>query len=80
MVNILRKNMKNITFFQLKKFHFTDIKIAVYHYANMSVQYTAIFHGYKNGNFQMKKCDFFSFFCSKHRSWVNVRTASLKRF
>ena len=26
------------------------------HYANMSVQYTAIFHGCKNGNFQMKKC------------------------
>ena len=25
------------------------------HYTNMSVQYTAIFHGFKNGNFQMKK-------------------------
>ena len=24
------------------------------HYANMSVQYTAIFHGCKNDNFQMK--------------------------
>ena len=29
------------------------------HYANMSVQYTAIFHGYKNDNFQMKNCDIF---------------------
>ena len=29
----------------------------VMHYANMSVQYTAIFHGCKNGNFQMKKCE-----------------------
>ena len=27
------------------------------HYAKMSVQYTAIFHGCKNGNFLMKKCD-----------------------
>ena len=32
------------------------------HYANMSVQYTAIFHGCKNGNFQMKKCDIFLIF------------------
>ena len=32
------------------------------HYANMSVQYTAIFHGCENGNFQMKKeCDIFLF-------------------
>ena len=27
------------------------------HYANMSVQYTAIFHGCKNYNFQMKIFD-----------------------
>ena len=26
-------------------------------YANISVQYTAIFHCCKNGNFQMRKCD-----------------------
>ena len=29
------------------------------HYANMSVQYTAIFHGYKNDYFQIKKCYIF---------------------
>ena len=29
------------------------------HYANISVQFTAIFHGCKNGNFKMKKCDIF---------------------
>ena len=34
------------------------------HYANMSVQYTAIFHGRKNGtcNYQMKKGDIFLIF------------------
>ena len=32
------------------------------HCANMSVQYTAIFHGRKNGNYQMKKCDIFLIF------------------
>ena len=32
------------------------------HYANMSVQYTAIFHGCKNDNFQMKFLIFFLFF------------------
>ena len=33
-----------------------------HHYANMSVQYTAIFHGCKNNNFQMKNCDVFLIF------------------
>ena len=28
----------------------------------MSVQYAAIFHGCKEGNFQMKKCDIFLIF------------------
>ena len=32
------------------------------HYANMSVQYTAIFHGCKNDNFQMKILDIFLIF------------------
>ena len=32
------------------------------HYANMSVQYTAIFHGCKNDNFQMKSFDIFLIF------------------
>ena len=36
----------------------------------MSVQYTAIFHGCKNDNFQMKIFDSFSYFCSKHRLCV----------
>ena len=31
------------------------------HYANMAVQNTAIFHGCKNGNFQMKNAIFFLF-------------------
>ena len=31
----------------------------IVHYANMSVQYTAIFDGCKNGSFQMTKCDIF---------------------
>ena len=32
------------------------------HNANMSVQYTAIFHGYKNDNFQMKNYAIFLIF------------------
>ena len=32
------------------------------HYANMSMQFTAIFHGCKNGNFQIKKCEIFLIF------------------
>ena len=33
-----------------------------YHYENMPMQYTAIFHGCKKDNFQMKKCDNFLIF------------------
>ena len=32
------------------------------HYENTSMQYTAIFHGLKNDNFQMKNCDIFIVF------------------
>ena len=32
------------------------------HYPKMSVQYTAIFHGYKNDHFQMKNCNIFLIF------------------
>ena len=32
------------------------------HYDNRPMQYTAIFHGRKNGNFQMKNCDVFLIF------------------
>ena len=32
------------------------------HYANMPMQYTAIFHDCKNDNFQMKNCDIVIFF------------------
>ena len=30
------------------------------------------FTAVKKGNFKMKNCDFFSYFCSKHRLWVLV--------
>ena len=32
------------------------------HYENTPMQYTAIFHGCKNDNFQMKTCYFFLMF------------------
>ena len=51
-----------------------------FHYANMPVQYTAIFYGCKNDNFQIIFFGYFSYFCSKHRLWVHVRTASARRF
>ena len=51
-----------------------------YHYENTPIQYTAIFHSFKNDYCQMKSFDIFSYFCSKHRLCVHVRTASVKRF
>ena len=32
------------------------------HYDNTPMQYSVIFHGCKNGNFQMKNCDIFLIF------------------
>ena len=50
------------------------------HYENTPIQYTLIFHGCKNDNFFFFFFLLFSYFCSKHRLWVHVRTASLRRF
>ena len=36
--------------------------LLVLHYANMPMQYTAMFFGWKNVNFQMKNCDIFLIF------------------
>ena len=44
----------------------------LYHYANMSVQYTAIFHGCKNGNFHMKKCEIFLNFAQNIDRWYTL--------
>ena len=53
-----------------------DFHKQLVHYENTSMQYTAIFHGWINDNFQIK-IDIFLSFCSKHRLWVHVRTAVL---
>ena len=50
-----------------------------FHHENMPMQYLAISHCCKNDNFQMKNYDIFLFLL-KHRLWVYVRTASLRRF
>ena len=51
----------NCSFLGINHISEKDFKTAV-HYANMPVQYTAIFHGCKNDNFQMKNCDSFLIF------------------
>ena len=61
----------------MRTFNKGDVYSVIVHYENTPMKYTAIFQGCKTDKFQMKKCDIFSYFCSKHRSWVHVRTASL---
>ena len=56
------------------------LRIFPTHYENMPIQIYRKFHLQKL-NFQIKKrCYFFSYFCSKHRLWVLIRTASLRQF
>ena len=51
------------------------------HYANMPVQYTAIFHGCKNVHFQMTFFNIFLIFAQNiDYGYVHVRTASVRRF
>ena len=55
-----------LTVYQLALIGLTTRSVAAImtleHYANMSVQYSAIFHGCKNDNFQMKFFDIFLIF------------------
>ena len=51
--NIVQFSFVVMVFFQQKY---------VLHYENMPMQYTAIFHGYKNNEFQMKNCVIFLIF------------------
>ena len=37
-------------------------RLSYFNYANMPMQYTMIFHGCKNYNFQIKNCDIFLIF------------------
>ena len=62
-------------FISFKFNKFISQHFAVY-YENLPMQYTEIFLALKNENFQLKKFDSFLIFCSKHRLWVHVRTAS----
>ena len=51
-----------VGFFDRCKLHTHLFYHVAAHYANMSVQYTAIFHGCKNDNFQKKIFDIFLIF------------------
>ena len=42
--------------------HFIILTCLCNHYDNNTLQYTAIFQGCKNDNFQMKNCDIFLLF------------------
>ena len=50
------------------------------HYENMPIQIYRKFHLKKKLKIFDKKLSYFSYFCSKHRLWVLVRTASVRRF
>ena len=57
-----------------EKIVYKTVRFHTVHYENMPTQYTAIFHGCKKVNFQMKKMMYIFFnFCSKHRLWIHVR-------
>ena len=50
------------------------------HYGNTPIQIYWKLYNQKRENFSIKKSDIVSFFCSKYRLWVLVRTASARRF
>ena len=54
--------------------------VASWHYENTPIQICRKFHLQKLKKFSDEKLWYFSYFCSKHRLWVLVRTASSRRF
>ena len=50
------------------------------HYENMPMRYEAISKSGKNDIFRSLNVTFFLIFSSKHRLWVQVRTASTRQF
>ena len=50
------------------------------HYENTPMQYTAIFHGSKNDNFQMKNCDIFLILAQNTDYGYTLEPPHLRRF
>ena len=46
-------------FLAFRRFNYSEL---IFHYENTPMQYTVIFHGRKNDNFQMKNCNIFLIF------------------
>ena len=51
----------------------------IVHYKNTPMQYTAIFQGLKNDNFQLKNCDIFLIFAQNIKGVKKVRSAVHRR-
>ena len=71
------KNAKKNDYLNRPMMYLLRITYDSLHYENTPMQYTAIFHGCKNDNCQMKIFDIFLIFCSKHRLWVLTSTHNL---
>ena len=78
----------NNNIFFKKKYKFSS-HLDVFMQVNITYLSTLQKHAYlnikkisspKTENFEIKNSDIFSYFCSKHRLWVLVRTASARRF
>ena len=57
-----------------------DPAVSVFTLRKQAHAITVIFHGRKNDNFQLIMFDYFHIFCLKHRLWVLISTASMRRF
>ena len=52
---------------------FSSTSMSPLHYKNTPMQCTAIFHGCKTDNFQIKNCDFFLVF-ARNMGWTHLGT------
>ena len=65
----------NVQYENLSYSYNSYITLRKYTYSNILKIYNP-----KKENFQIKKIWYFSYFCSKYRLWILVRTASARRF
>ena len=61
-------------------FILSSIIDAYQHYETMPMQYTAIFQGCKNYNFQMKNCDIFIIFAQYIDRGYTLEPPQMRRF
>ena len=72
------KKLPRVWFFRVfRRYPFAKARGLSYHYENMPMSYTAIYHRCKTNNYQMKNCDIFFIFAQNSDCGYTITEAVL---